>query len=78
MLTIVPTGDSIPAIGIGTWHVKGSAAANEVKTALQAGYRHIDTAFAYGNEKEVGDGIRASGVRRSDIWLTTKVRTLSV
>ncbi|PSN62096.1 Aldo/keto reductase [Corynespora cassiicola Philippines] len=67
------TGASIPAIGIGTWHVKGSVATGEVKTALQAGYRHVDTAFAYGNEKEVGDGIKASGVPREDIWLTTKL-----
>lgn len=46
---------------------------NAVEAALRAGYRHIDTAFAYGNEKEVGDGIKASGVPRSEIWLTTKL-----
>jgi glycerol 2-dehydrogenase (NADP+) len=44
-----------------------------VETALRTGYRHIDTAHAYGNEREVGDGIRASGVPRSEIWLTTKL-----
>lgn len=44
-----------------------------VEVALRHGYRHIDTAFAYGNEKEVGDGILASGVPRADIWLTTKL-----
>jgi glycerol 2-dehydrogenase (NADP+) len=44
-----------------------------VKVALQNGYRHIDTAAAYGNEKEVGDGIKDSGVPRSEIWLTTKL-----
>lgn len=44
-----------------------------VQVALGRGYRHIDTAFAYGNEKEVGEGIKASGVPREDIWLTTKL-----
>jgi glycerol 2-dehydrogenase (NADP+) len=44
-----------------------------VEAALARGYRHIDTAFAYGNEKEVGAGIKASGVPREDIWLTTKL-----
>lgn len=46
---------------------------NAVEAALRAGYRHIDTALAYGNEKEVGDGIKASGVPREQIWLTTKL-----
>lgn len=67
------TGNAIPAVGCGTWHVKGDAATEQVKAALAAGYRHIDTAFAYGNEKEVGAGIKASGVERKDIWLTTKL-----
>ncbi len=44
-----------------------------IKNALQAGYRHVDTAFAYKNEKEVGQGIRDSGVPREEIWVTTKV-----
>src|SRR5438045_165282 len=67
------TGDSIPAMGCGTWHVKGAEATESVKIALQAGYRHVDTAYAYGNEKEVGEGIRASGIPREEIWLTSKV-----
>ncbi|KAH7323574.1 putative glycerol dehydrogenase Gcy1 [Rhexocercosporidium sp. MPI-PUGE-AT-0058] len=67
------TGDSIPAIGCGTWHVKGDEAIESVKIALQSGYRHVDTAYAYGNEKEVGKGIKASGVPRGDIWLTSKL-----
>jgi glycerol 2-dehydrogenase (NADP+) len=75
---IVGTGDSIPAIGTGTWHVKGDPAAKEVKTSLQADHRHIDTAFACGNEKEVDDGIKASEVPHGDLWLTTKVRHPSV
>jgi len=67
------TGDKIPAIGCGTWHVKGPAATNEVRYTLQTGYRHIDTAYAYGNEKEVGLGIKESGVPREDIWITSKI-----
>ena len=67
------TGDSIPAIGLGTWQSQPGDVEKAVESALQAGYRHVDTAFAYGNEKEVGEGIRASGVPRGDIWLTTKL-----
>lgn len=67
------TGDSIPAIGLGTWQSKPGEVEKAVEAALRAGYRHIDTAYAYGNEKEVGEGIRASGVPREDIWLTTKL-----
>ncbi|KAG6355622.1 hypothetical protein INS49_003584 [Diaporthe citri] len=67
------TGAKIPALGLGTWQSKPNEVKNAVEAALKAGYRHIDTAFAYGNEKEVGDGIKASGVPRSEIWLTTKL-----
>lgn len=67
------TGSAIPAIGLGTWQSKPNEVRDAVKVALQAGYRHIDTAAAYGNEKEVGDGIKDSGVPRSEIWLTTKL-----
>ncbi|KAK3933839.1 NADP-dependent oxidoreductase domain-containing protein [Diplogelasinospora grovesii] len=67
------TGDAIPAIGLGTWQSKPDEVRTAVKDALQAGYRHIDTAAAYGNEKEVGEGIRDSGVPREQIWLTTKL-----
>lgn len=67
------TGDKIPAIGLGTWKSKPNEVTKAVEAALRAGYRHIDTALAYGNEKEVGEGIRASGVPRGDIWLTTKL-----
>lgn len=66
----------MPAIGVGTWHVKPHDTAEVIKTALQEGYRHIDTAYAYGNEKEVGEGIRTSGIPRDDIWITTKVGEL--
>ncbi|KAF2866823.1 NADP-dependent oxidoreductase domain-containing protein [Massariosphaeria phaeospora] len=67
------TGAKIPAIGLGTWQSKPNEVREAVKAALQAGYRHIDTAFAYGNENEVGQGIKDSGVPREDIWLTTKL-----
>lgn len=61
------SGDSIPAIGCGTWHVKGDAATEQVKIALRTGHRHVDTAYAYGNEKEVVEGMRVSGVPHEDI-----------
>lgn len=67
------TGDKIPAIGLGTWQSKPHEVQTAVEAALKGGYRHIDTAAAYGNEKEVGDGIKASGVPRDQIWLTTKL-----
>lgn len=67
------TGDKIPAVGLGTWQSKPGEVGAAVEAALKAGYRHIDTAAAYGNEKEVGEGIKASGVPRDQIWLTTKL-----
>ena len=66
-------GVKMPCVGYGTWQTpSGDVALDSVKTALTAGYRHIDTAAAYGNEEDVGKGIAASGVKRSDIFLTTK------
>ncbi|KAI0894315.1 Aldo/keto reductase [Annulohypoxylon nitens] len=67
------SGDKIPAIGLGTWQSKPHEVQAAVEAALRAGYRHIDAAAAYGNESEVGEGIKASGVPRSEIWLTTKL-----
>ena len=67
------TGARIPAVGLGTWQSKPGEVEQAVESALRCGYRHIDTAFAYGNEKEVGIGIKASGVPRQEIWLTTKL-----
>lgn len=58
---------------MGTWRSEANEVREAVKTALQAGYRYIDTALAYGNEKGVGEGIKASGVPRSEIFLTTKL-----
>ncbi|KAH6888491.1 aldo/keto reductase [Thelonectria olida] len=67
------TGDKIPAIGLGTWQSPPEQVTKAVEAALKSGYRHVDTAFAYGNEKDVGAGIKASGVPRDQIWLTTKL-----
>lgn len=71
--TLRAHGAEIPALGFGTSPQTGSLAADEVVTALEAGYRHIDTARKYGTERQVGEAIRASGVPRADIFLTTKV-----
>jgi len=66
-------GASIPLLGLGTWELRGRACARVVEQALRLGYRHIDTAEMYDNEREVGDGLRASGVPRGEIFLTTKI-----
>jgi 2,5-diketo-D-gluconate reductase B len=63
----------IPAIGFGTWRLSGRDCSDGVADALAAGYRHVDTASMYGNEGEVGQGLRSSGIDRSEVWLTTKV-----
>lgn len=70
---ILSNGVEIPCIGYGTWQTpSGDVARTSVKAALDAGYRHIDTAAAYGNEEDVGGGIIDSGVNRKEIFLTTK------
>ncbi|RDL42473.1 Uncharacterized protein BP5553_02452 [Venustampulla echinocandica] len=69
----INTGSYIPAVGFGTWKSSPEDAYNSVKTALESGYRHIDAAWIYGNEPEVGRAIKDSGVRREDIFLTTKL-----
>lgn len=63
----------MPLVGFGTFMLSGEACTNAVASALEAGYRMIDTAEAYGNEKEVGDGIKASGIDRKELFLVTKV-----
>ncbi len=73
MNTINIQGAEIPALGFGTFRVNEADTRRMVKHALESGYRHVDTAQIYGNEAEVGDGIKASGVKRADIFLTTKV-----
>ncbi|OOB77318.1 MAG: glyoxal reductase [Epulopiscium sp. Nele67-Bin002] len=70
------TGKEMPDIGLGVFRTQqGDETVNAVKAALKIGYRQIDTAMIYRNEKEVGDGIRQSGVAREDIFLTTKLWT---
>lgn len=66
-------GYSIPQVGLGTWPLDDDQAATAVVQALEAGYRHIDTAVKYGNEQGVGNGLRASGVDRDEVFITTKV-----
>ena len=68
-------GMEIPQIGVGTWTLRGETARKNVRLAIEAGFRHIDTAQAYDNEAEVGQGIVDSGVKRQEIFLTTKVAT---
>jgi diketogulonate reductase-like aldo/keto reductase len=75
MLFVEANGAKIPAIGLGTWELGGRTCARVVEQALRFGYRHIDTAQAYENEREVGDGLRSSGLRRDDVFITTKVWT---
>lgn len=65
----------IPAIGLGTWELRGRTCARLVEQALRLGYRHIDTAQIYENEREVGEALRASGVPRNEVFITTKVWT---
>lgn len=66
-------GVEIPKLALGTWLIENGKTEGAVKTAIELGYRHIDTAQAYGNEQGVGSGVRASGVNRSDIFVTSKV-----
>ncbi|MCY7192223.1 aldo/keto reductase [Streptococcus gallolyticus] len=63
----------IPVLGLGTWMITADKTAQAVRDALELGYRHIDTAQAYGNEAEVGEGILTSGIPREEIFVTTKV-----
>jgi diketogulonate reductase-like aldo/keto reductase len=68
-------GVEIPCLGFGTWQTPdGDVAVSSVKAALQAGYRHIDTAAGYGNEESVGRAIRESGIPRKEIFVTTKLK----
>lgn len=66
-------GAKIPLVGLGTWELRGRSCARVVEQALRLGYRHIDTAEIYDNEREVGEGLNASDVKRSEVFLTTKI-----
>src|ERR1700753_1186384 len=74
-LVVDANGAAIPAIGLGTWELRGRACARLVEQALRLGSRHIDTAQIYDNEREVGEALRASGVKRDSVFVTTKVWT---
>lgn len=66
-------GIKIPKLGLGTWFISDADAVDAVKEAINIGYRHIDTAQAYQNERGVGEGVRASGIKREALFLTTKL-----
>jgi 2,5-diketo-D-gluconate reductase A len=68
------SGARMPMIGFGTWKLLADRARDAVLAAFEAGYRHIDTATMYGNEEEVGEAIRASGLDRAELFITTKIR----
>lgn len=74
-MILLSNNTEIPQIGVGTWTLKGETAVKNVCLALQAGFRHVDTAQMYANEAEVGQGILESGIDRKEIFLTTKVST---
>jgi len=75
MTIVLNNGLEIPQIGVGTWTLRGLTARQNVRMALEAGFRHIDTAQGYENEEEVGRGIADSGIPRHEVFLTTKVAT---
>jgi 2,5-diketo-D-gluconate reductase B len=75
MQYVEANGAKIPAIGLGTWELSGRACARLVEQAVRLGYRHIDTAQVYENEREVGEGLRASRVKRDEVFVTTKIWT---
>jgi diketogulonate reductase-like aldo/keto reductase len=68
----LPGGSHMPLLGFGTWQIKGDDAVRATAAALEAGYRHLDTATVYGNEAEVGRALAESGVARDDVFVTTK------
>ncbi len=67
------SGNAMPLLGFGTWQLRGEEAVRATAAALEFGYRHVDTATVYRNEREVGAGIGASGVARDQVFVTTKV-----
>lgn len=67
-------GESVPALGLGTWKLRGKACRETVRTALDTGYRHVDTAAYYENQHEIGEAITESPIDREELFVTTKVR----
>ncbi len=77
-MSVVPNitlndGNTIPQLGFGVFQIEPKETAEAVREALRIGYRHIDTAEMYGNEREVGEAIRASGLDRGDVFVTSKL-----
>lgn len=70
---VLPNGVEIPKLGLGTWRIADADAVRVVRDAVELGYRHLDTAQAYANEAGVGEGLRASGVPRDQVFVTTKL-----
>ncbi|MCE7027755.1 aldo/keto reductase [Jiella avicenniae] len=70
---VLPNGVEIPKLGLGTWMIDDDKVGQAVKDAVKLGYRHIDTAQAYANERGVGEGIRSCGVARDELFVTTKL-----
>jgi diketogulonate reductase-like aldo/keto reductase len=70
---LLPGGGSMPLLGFGTWQIRGQDAYDAVRTALDVGYRHLDTATVYRNEEQVGRALADSGVPRDEVFVTTKV-----
>ena len=66
-------GMAIPKLALGTWLIDDAAVADAVRAAAEIGYRHIDTAQAYGNERGVGEGVRTCGVPREELFVVSKV-----
>jgi len=73
MQTVTANGGRIPSLGLGTYGMTGPALSKIIPAALNAGFRHIDTAQIYANEADVGEGVAASGLPRSEVFITTKV-----
>ncbi|KAI0793341.1 NADP-dependent oxidoreductase domain-containing protein [Abortiporus biennis] len=69
----LPSGDKIPSVALGVWQAGRGEVGAAVTTALRAGYRHIDGAWIYGNEVEVGQAIKSSGIARDELWITSKL-----
>lgn len=73
MIEIETKGAKLPALGFGTWELRGSDCRRMLPAAVELGYRHIDTARAYDNEAEVGQGLQDAGLPRGELWVTTKL-----
>ena len=76
-VTKLNNGVLMPWLGLGVWKAEGQDVVNAVKWAVEAGYRHIDTAAVYRNEKEVGEGLKNCGVSRKDLFVTSKAFKMS-